>query len=895
MCCFYSVGMIMSCKRFLLVGFCFLWLLAGSVLWAQRIEQTINAGWRFSKENPHNAEAAVLDDSRWERVNIPHSWNADAYSRKDYYRGIAWYRKTLFVPEEASRRQSFLRFEGVNVSAEVYVNGRFVQKHRGGYTAFHVDITSFVEYGKENLLAVKVDNSVQDLPPLSGDFSMFGGIYRDVWLITTPKQHLEMLNAGSKGVFVSTPRVTDEEAEVLIRAEVRNDGSEAARLKLVNTLLDPEGRVVSVSEQELDVPAGATKSFRQESGPVHKPRLWSPDTPIIYKVHTVVSEALSGRLLDEVYSPLGFRWFEFVGSEGFFLNGKALKLIGVCRHQDQKPLANALTDEMHRRDMLLAKEMGANFVRISHYPQDDAVLEMCDRLGLLVWEEIPIVNTVNLTKDFQQVSEENLVEMIRQHYNHPSVVLWGYMNESALVTVRSIPEASKAEVYQRTKELAEHLEAILKKEDPGRCSAIAYHNNQIYHTIGISPIVDVIGWNLYHGWYENNLDAFERFVKRENEKYPQYPLIISEYGAGSDKRLHSLDPQPFDFSIEHQQAYHEYYLPVIAREKSIVGSTVWNFVDFGSGGRDESMPRINNKGLLYADRTPKDVYFYYKAFLRKDVPVVHIASRDWAFRSGVQKGNRPVELPVKVYANCPEVELFVNGRSLGKKKTDNCLAVWTVSFSDGQSYLRAVGRFEGKTVEDGMPISFLALPDRLVEADGKYWELAVNVGSNCSFRSEESGMNWLPDRPYEPGGWGYIGGETFYAVKNRIGSQVEIQGTSDGPLYQTLRKDVEAYRWDVPAGRYEVELLFADVFSPAGKVVYNLVDEDESQAVRPVFDVVINKKTLAKALDVRREFGVFHAVKKRFIVDVGQEGHVLLEFSVRQGSSFLNGVKLRRL
>ncbi len=862
---------------------------------AQRNLQTINNAWKFSKENPNNAESNTLDDKYWETVNIPHCWNADAYVSKFYYRGTAWYRKHFIASKDLMQKQVFIKFEGINVTAEVYLNGRFVTKHEGGYTAFTIDATPFLAFGEENLLAVKVDNSLQDLPPLSGDFTMFGGIYRDVWMITVPKQHIELLNAGSSGIFIQTPKVSAESAEVLIKGDIKNDAGTSSQVKVVNQIINPEGKIIQTLEKSLNLKSGEKTSFELASKEITRPVLWSPESPQLYQVKTTMIDTKNNQILDEISNPLGFRWFKFTGSDGFYFNGKPMKLIGICRHQDQKPLGNALSDEMHRRDMQLAKEMGANFIRISHYPQDDAILEQCDKLGLIAWEEIPIVNTVNLSDHFQQVCKTNVLEMVRQHYNHPSIIMWGYMNESALVTVRSIPEKDRQAVYDKTKEIAENLEKIIKIEDPGRASTIAFHNSQIYNQTGLSSITDVIGWNLYQGWYEANLEGFDKFIRKENEKHPNHSLIISEYGAGSDKRLHSLQPVPFDFSIEHQQTYHEHYLPVIAREKYISGSTVWNFVDFGSASRDESMPMINNKGLLYTDRTPKDVYFYYKAFLRKDVPVLHIASRDWDVRSGVQNGNNPVISPLKIYSNCPEVELFADGKSLGKKKIQNFTAVWNVPFAQGKTFFHAKGKYVGKQTEDGMNISFEAIPAKLNATNIKSLELAVNVGSNCAFTSEESNKTWLPDQAYTSGGWGYTGGDIFYASKGRIGSQIKIGGTTDNPLYQTLRKDITSYRFDVPEGIYELELLFADVFSKTGKVVYNLTEEDQSFEKENIFDIVINKNVEVKDLNISREFGHFFAVKKRFIVEVKGNENLSIEFPVKKGSAFLNGIKLRKL
>ena len=285
------------------------------------------------------------------------------------------------------------------------------------------------------------------------------------------------------------------------------------------------------------------------------------------------------------------------------------------------------------------KELGCNFVRISHYPQDDAVLELCDELGLLAWEEIPIINIVPDTPGYADNCELNLREMIRQHYNHPSVIAWGYMNEILL----TVPAPNKPEwpaCRERTIALAQRLEKALKEEDAARASVMAFNMTNLYHEMGLD-LVDVVGWNLYHGWYVDRLEDFNAWCEDQHTRYPQLPMIISEWGAGSDRRLHTTNGHAFDFSIEYQQTYVEHYLPYIEEKEWISGCAYWNFIDFNVAARQESMPRVNNKGLFYNDRTPKDVAYYFKAMWREDIPVLHIASRDWPVRTGVPGGLQP--------------------------------------------------------------------------------------------------------------------------------------------------------------------------------------------------------------------------------------------------------------
>src|SRR5919198_3157821 len=380
------------------------------------------------------AEAVAFDDSRWATVNLPHTWNA-ADTQDDepgYRRGVGWYRKRLSLPPGLEGKRLFLYFEGANQVAEVFVNGRSVGRHRGGYTAFAFDITDAVGgAGGQNLIAVRVDNSHdKDIPPLEADFDFYGGIYRNVWLVATEPVHISLLDHASPGVYVDTPAVSASSATVRVRGTLVNDGGGARSVRVVSTVFDPAGERVASMTSALAVGAGQEASFEQSSRAIPRPRLWAPDHPALYTVSVRVY--VGARLVDGVESPLGFRWFSVDAERGFFLNGEPLKLRGVNRHQDRAGLGNAVPDPLHVRDMEIIKAMGANFVRLAHYPQAPSVIAAADRLGLILWEEIPIVNYITTSEAFTRNCEEMLTEMIRQHYNHPSVLMWGYMNEILL-------------------------------------------------------------------------------------------------------------------------------------------------------------------------------------------------------------------------------------------------------------------------------------------------------------------------------------------------------------------------------------------------------------------------------------------------------------------------------
>lgn len=832
---------------------------------AQREMKTINDGWEFRKPA----------DTEWTSVNIPHTFNLDAYRQPNYYQGKGLYRRVLTLPEVDPHRRYYLKIDAASKAAEVTVNGKSAGSHAGGYTAFVVDVTDYIQ--KENIIEITVDNGRKDITPISADFTFWGGIYRDVWLVSTPEQHFRMDNMGSDGVFVSTPEVNGQRGKIQVKGEVTNDAETSVTLEVQNQIYSPQGDLLQTRKQKVKLKAGETREFGYVSDVIANPDLWSPETPSLYKVKTQLLNPKTNEVIDEKTNKVGFRWFAFDGNKGFSLNGKPYKLRGVNRHQDQAPVGVALDDEAHRRDIRLIKELGCNFIRISHYPQDDAIVEMCDELGLLAWEEIPIINIVPDTPGYADNCELNLREMIRQHYNHPSIIAWGYMNE-ILLTVPPVDSPEWQPCKERTVALAQRLEAALKEEDSSRVSVMAFNMTNLYNEIGLD-LEDVVGWNLYQGWYVDKLEDFNKWCEDQHRRYPHHPMIISEWGAGSDRRLHTTEGRAFDFSMEYQQTYVEHYLPFIEEKEWISGCTYWNFIDFNVAARQESMPRVNNKGLFYNDRTPKDVVYYFKSMWRKDIPVLRIASRDWKVRVGKEGETQQI----KLYSNLPEVELFVNGESAGKQATDNCHAVFNVVLPVGTSVLTAQGVYGNKPVEDVMTIDFRPLPD-LSEGD----ELAINVGSNCFFTSALSNLTWLPDRPYVPGSWGYVSGEARSTTS-------EIVNTVDVPLYQTRREGEFTYKIDAPDGNYEVELLMADVTRPAAQLA-NLLGKNKSEetAGETRFNIVICGRQVETNFSPADGGRYRTAFKRRYIV-CNEEGCITIALEAVKGKPFISGIKVRKL
>lgn len=837
-------------KRRLLLFLC---VLASASMLAGRTEQTLDDGWLF-RLGSESYSAMAASAEGWTAVSLPHTWNADAYQTKDYYQGKGWYKRRLTVPAEWRGRSVMLRFDGVSKWAEVYVNGHRVGDHSGGYTAFTFDITPFLTFGGDNEVAVLADNSRQDIAPISADFTFFGGIYRSVWLITTAPLHFDITTLGADGVLVSTPAVSEKSGTVRVAASIVNSGSTGASATLRCRLLSPDGRLMETKDKRIRVNRHASQTVTVSFAPVANPSLWTPEEPTLYRVET---EIVGGNdsVLDSQCHHAAFRWFSFDADRGFFLNGKRYKLRGLCRHQDQYPMGTALTADQHRRDFRLMKDMGANFVRISHYPQDEALLELCDREGMLAWEEIPVVNYVPESEAYASNSLINLKEMIRQHRNHPSVITWGYMNEILLGTMRSYKGEELRKAVARARSLALRLDSTARAEDPSRPTCMAFSQSNKYWEWQLADVAQVVGWNIYAGWYGDKFSGFERWLAKSHEAVPTKPIIVTEYGAGSDLRVNSHNPRRFDFSPQYQQEFIEHYVPVIEQTDYVSGASYWNFVDFSSVNRAESMPRINNKGIVTTERKPKDVYYYFQSMWREDIPVVHIACRDWPRRTGYADSLQAI----KVYTNADRVELLVNGRSVGSKAVANCNAVFSVRLTEGTNILAA----RTAAATDVAKVDYTATP--LTLADG-FTELAVNVGSNCSYTSPYSNVAWLPDRAYTPGTWGYVGGEA-------AGSKEEVIATLEGPLYQSYRKGISEYRFDCPAGCYELTLGFTDGDSGAGRM-----------------DVSVNSRQVLWAVKPERHL---QAMTKTFRIHT--DGNVVVSLKGIDGATSLSAIKLRKL
>ena len=884
-------------------------LCAGPLQAAKQLRYTINDSWQFIKDN----DITKVDDflsqlDRAERVTIPHTWNVEDVvdEEEGYYRGAGWYSKEVRIPSSYKEKQVFLHFEGVATAAEVYINSKLALQRVGGFTRFVVPVTPHITFDEASEfttfnVVVKGDNSYHDdWPALHADFTFFGGMYRDVSLVVKEKVHFNIEDYAANGVFITTPKVSEGSGDVNLKLRIKNDEARARKVNVVATVYSPDQQVAVQKSKSYNLKAEVTNEFPLELDPVETPQLWSPDAPNLYRVVCEIFDASSGEKLDESVNPLGFRWFRFDVDEGFFLNGKHLKLIGTNRHQDFYNIGNALPDHIHVEDILKMKAIGSNFLRIAHYPQDSAILELCDRLGILTAIETPIVDTVTESKAFAENCMSAQLEMIRQNYNHPSLIIWAYMNE-VLLRPRFMDDKERYKVYtDYIKDLAQDLEDLTRAEDPYRYTMIPNHAGlERYKEAGLCDISMIVGWNIYDGWYGGGYENLQPKLEKYHSVVRK-PMIITEYGAGADPRLHSLTPTRFDFTQEYAVAFHNHYLNFFKETPWIAGANVWNYADFSSEARVDAVQSINNKGLVGIDRTPKDVFYYYQAALL-DEPFVGIAAKTWKQRSNTEDkvGSGISTMAVDVFSNQGEIELFLNGKSLGTKKMDSVWTKWDVPFVDGVNRLRAVNTATDYC-EDFAEVRVNVLPLDLKKSFPAVG-LSINLGDQRFFYDDQFDQAWMFDKEYAEGSWGRIGGKPYVRPAKRVqqpyGTKSTIKGTFKDPLYQTQLIGIEQFKLNVPPGVYEVSLHFAELEgTDTTHLPYDLADE--SEAIKDVtsrtFSVSINERPVIEKLDLISQYGEFQAVKIKSEVTVGQEGQIVVGFEKLVGEPVLNAIEVHK-
>ena len=591
-----------------------------------------NTKWAFSKEA---LEAPTTMPERWNWVNIPHTWNdIDGQDGgNDLYRGTAFYAKELEKMDLPKADRYFLEIQGANSSAIVYVNGKKLANHDGGYSTWRVDITDVLE--DKNLFVFEVDNSPNDrVYPQNADFTFYGGIYRDLNIIAVSESHFDLEYYGTPGIKV-TPEVVGENAKVEVEVFVKNVKENQ---KLVYTLKDAEGNVVA----EQETPASQTvASFEIEN--IH---LWhGKKDPYLYTAEVCLKS--EDEVLDNVSARFGCRTFEIHPENGFILNGEEYPLRGVSRHQDRWGVGNALLKEHHDEDMDLICEVGATTIRLAHYQHDQYFYDLCDERGMVVWAEIPYISSHMPNGRENTISQ--MKELVAQNYNHPSIVVWGLSNE---ITIGGEDDPDLVENHRILNDLVHEMDKT--RLTTIACVSMCSMDNEYVQ------IPDVVSYNHYFGWYGGDTSQNGPWFDEFHAKHPNIPIGCSEYGCEA-LNWHTSNPEQGDYTEEYQAYYHEELIKQFFTRKYMWATHVWNMFDFGADARNEGGENgQNHKGLVTFDRKyKKDSFYAYKAWLSDD-PFVHICSKRYVDR--VEETTK-----VTVYSNQPEVELFANGVSLGKQ------------------------------------------------------------------------------------------------------------------------------------------------------------------------------------------------------------------------------------
>jgi beta-galactosidase len=886
-------SLIMSSLAGLLAVFCWPALVgAGGADAAPRASMDLSDGWRFRQDaDLSGVESDAFDDSQWTRVELPHTWNrignegTERSPLTNDVQGVGWYRLRFRAPPSSTTRHYFLQFDGVGAIADVWLNGRYLGKHAGAFSRFRFDASAAIKPSGENLLVVKADNSrpqpgstTENVIPLSGDFFVFGGIYRSVTLIATDLVHADMLDYGGPGLYARAVTIDSRSAAVRVSAKLVNDGSKP-RTVIVETRIESEPNVIVASESIRVSILPAQPVLVERTLHVEHPRLWQGmKDPYLYKLLMTV-RSTRGLDLDQVAQPLGLRSLNFDPDKGFFLNGEHLFLKGASMHQDRPAKGWAISQADQAQDFDLLRDMGGNAVRLAHYQHDQYSYELADALGFVVWAEIPLVNKASFdgsfaSPDLAANARQQLTELIRQNYNHPSIAVWSIANEIDL-TATQIKGPSKPAT------LLKSLDLLAKQEDPSRFTTfadccevgIAPHADAVGTAIaGAAPrdaivgIADTVGYNRYFGWYTGRFDDFGAMLDEAHKRHPALTIAVSEYGAGAALTQHTDDPAGGPINPhgrphpeEFQNWYHEASWNALRGRAFLWAAFIWNMFDFSSDSRREGdLTDINEKGLVsYDRRIRKDAFYFYRVNWSGQ-PTLHLVGRRYVDRPyGV--------LDVKAYSNAAQVRLWVNDVDRGTTPCEGGICVWrSVHLRPGPNVLRATADIAGSTLFDSMQWTFSGSLDsvRIKAGDisGYVSKAGQRYGSDFYFSGGVPGGINAPDSP----------------ASGRIAVAAD-----DAGIYDSFREGEFSYRVPVPSGRYRVMLKFQEPAAGAAGV--------------REFDVHVNGKIALRRFDIfAAAGGKLKAVDRSFDA-TSRDGAILIEFHPLKGNALVSALSIASL
>jgi beta-galactosidase len=686
---------------------------------AQTIEEKtrlvipINENWEFKKidsatsllitKSTKNVSSIFFGD--FERVNIPHTWNnQDMQMGKNFYQGNGFYKKIFHVPAAWKGKRIFLKFEGVGQVADLYVNNKFVGEHKGAYSAFVFEIGYGLLYDTINTIIVKANNETRpDIIPVNNFlFGIYGGIYRPVELIVTDKLNITTTDYASPGVYISQENVSAQSANIIVETKVDNKYDHGQNISLQTNIFNASGQLVQQTSTPYWVSTQGTQTFRQKLQIIN-PHLWQGlEDPYLYKV--VVSIIQNGKTIDRVVQPLGLRKFELEKEKGMVLNDKPVRLKGVTRHQEWWNLGAALSNANHDTDLAIIKEMGANSIRFAHYQQAEYLYSRCDSIGFIIWAEIPFVNAYSGKESDN--AKQQLTELVKQNYNHPSIYVWGLHNE----------------VYNKTPEdyvsvLTSQLHDLAKTLDPYRYTV----STNGYGTMERpeNNLANIQGMNRYYGWYEGKTEDLQKWVDGLQKKYPNHLVVLSEYGADGNLNQQAetlpktINPVSGQFYPEQVQTLsHEIQWGILEKQNYLMGSYLWNTFDFAvplwnRGG----VQARNQKGLVTYDRKiKKDAFYWYKANWNPN-PMIYITERRLT-----QRTNKTTNFTV--YSNLDQTTLYVNGQKIKHYKMGTTKVHYVfenVVLKKGKNIIKATGISNNKQWEDSYECELIDVAEKIVK------------------------------------------------------------------------------------------------------------------------------------------------------------------------------------
>jgi beta-galactosidase len=908
-----------------------------------RASVSLDQGWRFQQSGSvTGAESRDFDDSAWQAVDVPHTWNrignagTERSPLSNNVQGVGWYRLRFATPgrtvgsaagpgkvasatraapahavPDASRY--FLEFDGVGAVADVWLNGHYLGQHAGAFARFRFDATAAIEPSGDNVLVVKADNSKAQpgsstaaVIPLSGDFFVFGGIYRNVSLVVTHEAHVDLLDHGGPGVYAQVLSIDPAAAVVRVATRVVTDGPKPTKVLVETAIEDADGKLVAssadgpgtvVSSGTITtgtsygahgsdglggtlMPDGAAKAaIISVTLRVHHPRLWQGvKDPYLYRT-VVTLRSPHGEVLDRVSQPLGLRTVAFDPDKGFFLNGEHLLLHGAAMHQDRPVKGWAISRADQEQDFDYLLDMGGNAVRLAHYQHDQRSYELADERGIVAWAEIPLVNQVSFdgtpaSEAFAANAKQQLIELILQNYNHPSIAVWSIANEVDL-------RATQSSGPSKPRALLQSLNRLAKVEDPSRFTALADccevglppHTGQDVANIAprdeVVGITDVVGYNRYFGWYTGKFRDFGVMLDAAHARHPRLLLAISEYGAGAALTQHSdnpeggpINPHGRPHPEELQNLYHEASWAALRERPYVWGVFVWNLFDFASDSRMEGdLTDINEKGLVSYDRTvAKDAFYFYRANWSAK-PTLHLVGRRYTDRAYAV-------LDVEAYSNATQARLSLNGQEQGVTSCGEGVCLWRgIHLAQGANELRATADIGGVETSDTLQWTFAGSPEvvRIKAGDisGYVARNEERYGSDMYFAGGEGKGVDPPDTPAE----------------KRV-----VVAATDPRLYDSYREGEFSYRVPVPEGR-----------GPQYRIIVRFIEPAATAAGERVFDVAVNGKTVLHDFDV---FAAAHGKMKgieRSFEATPKDGLLVITFRPSRGQALVSSLSIAPL